>query len=271
MGRVLAATVLITALVTAFSASGCGGKPEAAGRLEECRRAVADYVRSEGYLHFRQEKTYGLSQGEKALEQRIEIEGDCIFPPKQKYEYREVASSSQAPGETQENSFSYLTLDAGATAFVRGERLAQQTGVAGWVHYTPPAGQNRYFDLLGLVESLATPEGEVELAGQEEVDGTPCVHLRYGMSGQELLELRLQDDPGLRERYEGLDISQLLGDLVVEIWVGEEDDLPRRIVLRESVSLQGGTSSSDIRVDLKGYHQEPAVSIEQPAFFTEAV
>lgn len=270
VGRRLVAAALIATLGLSFPAAGCGGEKDAAARLEECRGAVARYVEGEGYLHFRQEKAYGLSQGESSFEQRIQIEGDSIFPLRQRYDYREVASSSQAPGETQENFFSYLTLDAGATAFVQGERLTQQTGVPGWIHYTPPAGQNRYFDLRGLVESLAIPEAAVESLGSEEMDGAPCAHLRYGVSGEQLLEMRLQDDPGLRERYEGLDLNQLVGDLTVEVWVGEEDHLPRRIVLRESVSLQGSTSTSDIRVELSAYHREPAVSIEQPAFFTEA-
>lgn len=264
-----AAAISLAALVAGFL-SGCGDGTDPAGRLEESRRAVQEYVQGGGYLHFRQEKDYRLEQAGMALEQKIYIEGDSIFPSRQRYEYRETASGSQSPGSPQENAFSYLTLDGGATAFVEGKRLSEQTGVVGWVHYTPPVGQNRYFDLPAFLAALAAPSPQVEEAGREEIAGTPCTRLRYSVSGEQLFEMRLSEDPTLRETYGDVDLSRLAGDLTVEIWIGDGDNLPRRVTVQESLSLQeGGSSSSYIRIELSGYGEEPPLFIEQPAFFTE--
>lgn len=270
MKKTIARAVVITAVALAAAAAGCGGG-DPSRSLSRSIEAASGYVEGGGHVHFVQSMTYRLESPEGGFEEDIHIDGDIVFPDRQRYDYREVAASSQAPDRPQESTFSYITLDGGKTAYVQGERIASQLGVVGWVHYTPPAGQNRYFDFVTLMHSLDSPAGGVELVGHEDIDGSRSAHLRYTIGGRELLQQRFQQDPALEERYGGLDVGQLLGEFTVEIWVREADGLPQRIIVDESLELEEGASTvRHLRVDLSGYFEEPPSPIEKPVVFTEA-
>jgi hypothetical protein len=266
--------VLILSITMAIAAPvillGCGGGKNGAQLLQDCGKAVQDYVSSSGYIKFSQEMQYGLGTADGGLEQKISMQGTAILPERQDYEYQETIKSSKTSDETTTNSFTYLTLDGGKTAFVKGEMLSAQLGVVGWVHYTPPADQNRFFNFPELMSRLTTAEGDVEILGSEEVSNTTCVHLAYSLNGEDLLNLQLQQNPSLQQQYEGIDLSQIVGDLRLEIWIGEEDNLPRRSLLDQSISENGITSTTQLKLELSGYGQTPLVPIEQPAFFNEA-
>ncbi|NPV58092.1 MAG: hypothetical protein HPY75_00350 [Actinobacteria bacterium] len=263
-------TAITCCLIALALLAGCGGGEDASAWARKCRDAVADYVEGGGYLGFNQETELELSTKEGTLRQSISADGEIIFPARQRYEYREKASSSLKPGEEQENSFSYLTLDGGRTAYVMGQALATQLGVQGWVHYTPPEGQNRYFDYAGLMERLLSLGEDAAWVGWEEVEGQKCAHISYAISGRELMELRLQENPALEEQYEGLDPDEVLGEITVEVWIAKQDELPRRVAVRQS-STQGDIStSSRIDIAFRAYGEEPPMPIEAPAVFTEA-
>jgi hypothetical protein len=272
MKKAFLITIALLLAASVVALSGCAGKKDPVDLLGQCQRAVDDYVQQGGYLRFEQEVNYSLGTTEGQLDQRIAIEGNNIFPNSQAYNYIETVKSSLNPNEAQQNTFSYLTLDQGKTAFVKGERLSTQLGVAGWVHYTPPSDQNRYFDLPKLIQKLTGVNSGVEQVGYEDQGGTKCVHLRYTMSGQELVDLRMQEDPSLQQKFQGLDLSQVLGDLSVELWLGDADSLPRLILMDQEISLENDISSSSrYRIVLSGWGEEPPSVIEAPAFFNEAV
>jgi hypothetical protein len=268
-------TLVIAALsflVLSGLMAGCGGSQDPAAWLEDCGREVENYVGGTGYVHFVQEmeNIVGTAQGE--FGQVLRIEGDIIFPDQESYQYEEAVSSTLQPDQQQDNSFSYLTLDGGTTAYVKGERLEAELGVAGWIHYTPSAEQNRFFDYPQLIGSILTMGREPEWLGYEDSGGVRCAHLRFGASGQDLLDMRIQEDPAFAEQYQGLDVSQIAGELSAEIWIGEEDRLPWRVSMVQTASLEAG-AMSDTRLDFvfSGYGEEPPLPIVAPAFSHEAV
>ncbi|MDY6794616.1 MAG: hypothetical protein SWK76_04945 [Actinomycetota bacterium] len=271
MRRAIPASLALL-LVAAVACWGCGGGKEPRAWLDETSQSASRYIEDGGYLHFGEEVEYRLTTGESSVEQSIEMEGDNIFPYRQRYDYRETVISAEMPDQPQENSFSYLTVDGGATAFVEGERLTEQLGVIGWIHYTPTEEENRFFNYPDLIKTLTSTEDEVRSLGYKEVDGTRCVHLQYKVSGEDLMRMRLQEDPSLQEKYQDVDISELFDDMEVELWIGEDDGLPRQVVMSQ-VILEEEQANAEIRfhILLSGYGEEAPVQIEQPAFFTDAM
>ncbi len=232
---------------------------------------MEEYDSEGGYLHFEQELQYRLVTEQGEFEQNLLVAGDMILPDRETYEYEETVSTSQQPGQSQENVFSYLTLDGGATAYVQGERLSAELGVVGWIHYRPLAEQNRYFDYTALMAGLADMGEKPEWLGYEDSGGERCAHLRYAASSQELIDLRVQQDPSFAAQFEGLDLGEVMGELSVEIWIGEADKLPRRVAMDQSVSLEEAKSSTTAIVFVfSGYGEEPPLPIEAPAFANEA-
>ncbi len=272
LSRGLAFT-LTAALASVFllvGGGGCGKDEPPSDYLRTCVEAAVRYMDSGGYLRFVQESENVLSSGQGTLEQRIRVEGEIIFPDRERYGYREEAVSSLRPGEAQTNSFSYITLDGGRTAYVMGERLASQLGLAGWVHYTPPAEQNRFFDFRKLVTKIAAAGEGAEMLGHEEIEGTRCLHLAFSLGAREIMDLRLQEDPSFMERYQGLDWESLLGELRMEVWIGEEGKLPVRVVIYTEKSAGNVGLSSRISIHFSGYGEPPPSPIERPAVFAEA-
>jgi hypothetical protein len=213
-----------------------------------------------------------LETPQGVFNQSVVIEGDSIFPDSQSYEFRETMSSSKMPDKTVSNTFSYLTLEGGKRAFVKGEQLSAQLGVSGWIYYTPPQGQNRYFDLPKFMATITGVDSFVERVGKEEVGGTSCHHLTYTLEGRKVLDLRKQEDPSLEEKLQGFDISGLLRDFQVDIWIGAADTLPRRILMTlELLAEEDIKSSSTYRMELYGWGEEPPVVIERPLSYSEAL
>ena len=264
--------IAVLVLAVVWLLGGCGDRQDPGSWLERCGQAAGDYAQGSGYLHFTQESEYHMQTAQGEFSQQLRVEGDIIFTDRETYEYSEVLSSSLQPDQPQENAFSYLTLDAGKTAYVAGERLSAELGVIGWVHYTPQSDQNRYFSYPELIEGITSVGGEQEWVGFEDLGGERCAHLRYNVSGQELMELRLQQDPTFAEQFQGLDMGEIVGELVVELWVGEADDLPRRVVMDQDVTLEDGTHNTTRLVfEFSGYGMETPLLIEAPAFANEAV
>ncbi len=269
-GRTAAVMALALAL-TCVIAAGCAPERDPAAWLEESGRAVGEYAAGEGYLHFLQEmeSVVGTTQGE--FGQVLRVEGDIIFPGREAYGYAESLSSSLSPGQEQGNSFSYLTLDGGATAYVMGERLSAELGVSGWIRYTPASGQDRFFDYPRLLASIVSMGQGPEWLGHEEEDGVRCARVRYAASAEEMLDLRVQQDPSFAGQYQGLQAGGL-GGLTVEVWIGEEDKLPRRVFMEQTVSTPEGVSGATrVVFTFSAYGEEPPLTIEAPAFFHEAV
>lgn len=266
-----AAIVVLILMLACVVAAGCGAAHDPAAWLEKSGHAVEEYAAGDGYLHFLQEmeSIIGTAQGE--FDQILHVEGDIIFPDRESYRYEETLSSSLHPGQAQMNSFSYLTLDRGATAYVMGERLSAELAVSGWIHYTPASGQNRFFDYPRLVASLVAMGQEAEWLGFGDEGGVRCAHVRYAASGQEMMDLRIQQDPSFAEQYGGLDAGGL-GELTVEIWIGEEDKLPRRVLMEQAVTTAEGVSGATrAAFAFSAYGEDPPLTIEAPAFFHEAV
>jgi hypothetical protein len=258
-------------LVSGFLA-GCGDSQDPAAWLADCGRKVDICAGEAGYVHFVQEMEYRMGMAQGDFEQILRVEGDIIFPDRESYQYNETVSSTLKPEQPQENSFSYLTLDGGATAYVMGERLSAELGVAGWIHYTPTPEQNRFFDYPELMAGLITMNREAEWLGFEDSGGERCAHVRYSASGQDLIDLRIQQDPSFEEQIQGLDADEIMGDLTVDIWMGEADKLPRRVSMEQVSSPQDGTSSAThLTFVFSAYGEEPPLLIEAPAFSREAV
>lgn len=269
---IVAIFALAVILAAAWGAAGCGESQDGYAWLRDCGQAAEDYAQGTGYLHFVQEKEYSLGMGTGEFEQKVRVEGDMIFPDRESYEYSETTNSSLQPDQSLDNSFSYLTLDGGKTAYVAGERLSEELGVIGWVHYTPQSGQNRYFDYAELMGSLTSSQGDVEWLGFEDVGGERCAHIRNSISGQELIEKLLQENPALLEQYQDVDTSNIMGEMSFEMWIAESDKLPRQVIMDQVTTLEDGTNSvTHLRMDFSGYGEEAPLIMEAPAFFTEAV
>lgn len=268
MAFTLAAVVVSAAFLVAVG--GCGKDRPPSDYLRACGEAAERYAETGGYLRFVQESENVLSSGQGTLTQGVRVEGEIVFPDRERYEYREEAVSSLRPGEPQTNSFSYITLDGGKTAYVMGERLASQLGLEGWIHYTPPAGQNRFFDYRKLVAKIAAAGEGAEMLGREEIEGKRCLHLAFSLGAREILDLRLQEDPSFLERYQGLDWESLLGDLRMEVWIEEEQELLVQVIIYAEKSSGNISFSSRISILFSGYGELPPSPIERPAVFAEA-
>ena len=106
-----------------------------------------------------------------------------------------------------------------------GERLSRELGVTGWVHYTPESGQNRFFDYDQVMAGLVAMGGEPEWLGYEEVDGVRCARASYVASGEELVGCASRTTLLRGAKYGGLGLADILGELSVELWIGEKDGL----------------------------------------------
>lgn len=253
------------------AAGGCGRGINPAEWVRSCGQAVSDYAAAGGYVRFRQESRNTVQTDRGALEDWLRVEGDIILPDREKYECREELSSTGKPGETSASSFSYLTVDGGKTAYVAGESLSAELGVSGWVHYTPPEGQNRLFDYVKFMRKITMMSGSAEWVGYEEIGGVRCAHLTLGVSGREMFDLLLQEDPALSEKFPDLEEQEFTGEMRVRLWVAAEGHLPVRVIMETSTGGGGEvTTAGRLELLFSGYHEEPPSPIEAPAAFTEA-
>ncbi|MGQ9537461.1 MAG: hypothetical protein ACUVT4_09615 [Actinomycetota bacterium] len=257
-------------LFLALCGWGCGGGRSPGEWLEECNRAAHQYARDGGYLRFRQEVESVVRTERGALYRSLVVEGEAILPDRESYEYREEVRSDIGEGKSGSNAFSYLTLDGGKTAFVRGEELSRRLGVEGWVRYTPPEDRNRFLDYLKLVDRVTVSDREVEWQGFEEAEGIRCAHLAFAIRGREILELQAREDPSLQGEYGDLGSEWLDRTLRVELWIGDENLLPIRIWIDAEYDGQGVGMTYALRVVFGGYGEQPPFPIESPAVYVEA-
>jgi len=263
----LAAALLAFSVVTA---AGCGGEADAAEWLRMCGQAVSDYAAAGGYLRFQQESRNALRTAQASLESWMRVEGEIILPEREKYEYREELTSPSQPEKPAVSAFSYLTVDGGKTAYVAGETISAQLGLTGWVHYTPPQGQSRFFDYLKIVERITGMGGSAEWLGYEEIRGVRCGYLSLRVSGREIMDLRLQEDPTLAEKYPELAEQEFTGEILVRLWIAAESRLPVRVVMESSAGEGEEVTSGRVEILFSGYHEEPPSPIEAPGAFIEA-
>ncbi|MBC7253173.1 MAG: hypothetical protein H5T72_04300 [Actinobacteria bacterium] len=268
--RLRAAFLAPVALLLACAATGCRGGRTPAEWLQDCYRSVQEYAGEGGYLRFRQEAEYVVETGRGALTDTVRVEGEIVLPEVERYDYREEVRSDIGGERGKDNSFSYLTLDGGKSAYVKGERLAETLGVEGWVHYVPREEQDRYFDFLKLVEKATTAARDPQWMGLEETAGVRCAHLAFDLSGRDMLEMRSQEGSSLLQEYGTLDPEWLNGELRVELWIGEENLLP--VQLRLGTRYDGGDFriSYALWVVFEGYGERPLLPIERPGAYVEA-
>ncbi len=138
--------------------------------------------------------------------QNAEMTGAMQMPDRERYEYRETWSGSlvDPAGNLRATTFSYVTLDGGKTAYVKGTQLEQKLGVMGWVYYMPAAGESRYFDYLRTVQAVTGYAEEVTLAGEEEANGADCWRLEVTPSVDAMVQEQLERNPAFRGGVPGL-------------------------------------------------------------------
>ncbi len=269
-GLLLPTSLVTIALFCLPWLGGCRGSRSPAEWLRECGRAAEEYAAVGGYLRFRQESDYVLETAKGRLTHTLRVEGEIIFPDRERYEFREEVRSDIRGEENRSNAFSYLTLDGGKTAYVRGERLVEQLGVEGWVHYTPPEEQNRYFDYPKLVGKAIASARQPQWLGFEEAAGVRCAHLAYDLEGSEFLDPESREGSPLLEEYGTLG-SEWAGVVMrVELWVGEESLLPVQLRLSTQYGEEGVGMTYLMRVVFEGYGEQPPFPIERPAVWVEA-
>ncbi len=261
---------LTVALLLAVLAPACGRERTPAEWLQECGRRAREYADSGGYLRFRQEMESTLQTERGDLVRNLRAEGEIILPDRERYEYWEEVRSGIGEGRSGSNSFSYITLDGGKTAYVKGERLSERLGVEGWVHYTPPEEENRFFDYLKLVDKVTATGREEQWLGFEEAEGVRCAHIAFELSGRDILELHAREGSPLMEVYRELDPKWLDEVLGVEVWISEEHLLPVRLRFSMRRALQGLSLSYTLWAVFEGYGEQPPFPIEGPAAFVEA-
>jgi len=232
---------------------------------------VEEHSRCGGYLRFFQESDTSLALEAGTLQYRMRVQGEIVLPDHERYEYREELESSTRPGEVESNSFSYLTVEGGKTAFVTGKGLEEKLGVRGWIHYTPPAGQSRYFDyprMIGLVTAMGR---NPELLDHQELEGARCAHLAVTLEGREMVESILREDPTLSQKLQNMDLGSLVGDVRLEIWIEEKSGLPLQLYLeRDTEWGEGLRNTGTLKFRFRDYLRESPVRIEAPQSFTEA-
>lgn len=258
-------------LLSLFSLPGCAGEKSPQEWLESCRRAVEEHAQAGGFLRFSQESDAEIALEAGTLSYRLLVEGEIVLPERERYDLREELESSIRPGEVESNAFTYLSVDGGKTAFVTGKGLAEKLGVEGWVHYTPPAGQNRHFDYLKMMRMVTQMGRSPQLLDFQEVEGSRCAHLEVVLEGKEIAETVLREDPNLARRLRGVDLGSLIGDMRMEIWVAEEDSLPRQLRMeKRTEDTEGLSKVNTLRFLFRDYLRQPPVEISEPDDFTEA-
>jgi hypothetical protein len=269
--RLISAIVLVFHLLIFFW--GCGEKQLSSRELlERAKGQVEELAQKETPFKFSQELTMRVESGQDDLEQRIQLEGEMYFPLKQRYEYRESWSGTLlSSGREQVVTLSYITLDGGRTAFVRGTPL-ELLGQKGWVYYTPPEGESRYFDYGRIWGSLASGGGEVEDLGVEELGGRKCRQLRLSLSLSAMIENGMQGNPEILEKYKEIGQAEDFQGIEAVVWIDQQTYLLAK--LESNMNLEkadtGGKVSIEMVMEFKEYGVALTLPIEAPAFYTQA-
>jgi len=237
-------------------------------------RAALERARSLAWegstLSFRQRITLRLLTPVGDLEQELVLEGDIRLPDGERYSLRETWGGSALEGEQEGDELSYITLDGGRSAYLRGSRLERELGYGGWVYLPDVAGRERFLDFLGLLENTAGQFVELSEGGRETVDGRPCRRLLLRPDIQALLQQQMEADSALRERLERGERQAEITDACSELWLDEEDLLPRKVYSMMILEFPGSGERFEVEmcVDFHSYGAELRPPLDAPAVYT---
>lgn len=264
--------LLVTALMAALVLAGCSnGSPDPRDILESSLDKAGDVSVSSQALVFAVTLSMHLESGQGDFLQQAEMAGTIEMPDREGYESLEYWSGSMV-SESPMVQLSYVTLDGGKTAYIKGSQLETRLGVAGWVYIAPTEEQDFYFDYLSTVQSVAAYAEEVTLAGEEELNGTACWHLRIKPSVDEMLQEQLETSQAFREKYMSAGFKGDAREAVAEMWVSKDGFLPMRIynmMVLENVET-GETVTLNTQADFGEYGEEPDYPVDAPAIYTKA-
>lgn len=214
---VAVAAVMLAALVVATMLDG--GERDAVAGVREAPRAAA----GEGSFAFRTTFRASTSQGS--------------------------ASSAQVGSvDLRRSVFAARTV-------VAGRRGAERVAVGGVVFFRAPGARGgawrraggarlpafaRPVSASGLA-ALADARGERLISRREEVDGVPVEHFRLRMPATTFLRLQGAETRASLRGVRG----------VVDVWLGRDDDLPRRV--RASFTARGSGRSFSVDTRYSGY------------------
>jgi hypothetical protein len=264
---------LSLALAVLISA-GCSAKStDPRALLDQAMTKATEVSQSNTALVFTEELSMHLENASGNLEQRVKLAGAIQMPLKEDYIYLESWSGSLTNEETPlAVTLSYVTLDRGRTAYVKGSQLEKGLGAVGWVFYTPPAGDSHYFDYLETVRAIIDNAEEVSLSGEEEVNGVACWHLEVTPSLDAMIEEQLASNPTFREKYQDTEAGKNLREVREEIWISRDTFYPVRIynMMELENSESGEVITVTMQADFSRYGEALESPIDAPAIYTKA-
>lgn len=271
--RVLPAFLLACLAAIAGPGAGCsGGPPDPMEMLRRAGARAAEVSQSSTTLRVR-ESLYVRVDGEAGyLRQEAELEGALQMPDRERYEYRETWSGSLVdPAGSPPNTLSYVTLDGGRTAYVKGSRLERGLGVAGWVYYAPESGESRYFDYLQAVQAVTGYASQAVLLGEEEANGIACWRLEVVPSMDAMVQEQFEHNPAFAEQYREARAGRGVVEAREEIWISREGFFPMRIYTMMVVknAEADGAVALAVQMDFEGYGEALLLPIDAPAVYTK--
>ncbi len=265
--------LLLAAVMTALALAGCSnGSPDPRAILDSSLDKAAEISTSSQALVLKEALSMHLVSEQGDFEQTAEMAGTIEMPYKEGYESLEYWTGSLMTLDIPPLvELSYVTVDGGKTAYIKGSQLETRLGMAGWVYLTPPEEQDPYFDYLETVESVAGYAEEVTLAGEEEVNGVACWHLLVKPSVSAILQEQFDTNQAFREKYQDAGLAEHVREAAAEMWISKEGFLPMRIynmMVLEDVEA-GETITLKMQADFGEYGEEPEYPVDAPAIYTK--
>lgn len=248
-----------------LAGQGCGGA-DPVRVLDRSRKACETYASGGGYLKFREEVLLELDIGGREVVQRIEVDGEQIFPERQRYRRVESWSAPEDGGAEESVDLLYLTVDGGKTVYVRGSKVESLLGTAAWVCYEAPSGEDYHFDLLRTIKLLTENQADLSVERREK-----RLFLRYRADVEEILRSRIQEaGEEWKEEWSGVLGEGLGRDLSVEMVVDEKSYLPLEMRAEKEVRREGLRAFTRLAWWFSGYGEDPPSGIEPPGFYVKA-
>jgi hypothetical protein len=258
--------------LAALLSAGCGGgaSGDAWNRLQEGVETARSLAARNTPLSFREELTLRYLTPLGDLEQKVYLEGALILPDRERYEQKESWSGSLLTEEEKGAQLSYVTLDGGKTAYIKGTRLEEGLGAAGWLYLKEPAESVGFLDYLGLLQGLADEAVEVREEGVELVGGRDCLRLELWLDTEAMLRRQLEADPAFRMRYEKMEEAPSVEEAACGLWLGKDDHIPARVYSMMVLKAPGKEESFrvEMKVEFFSYGEPPRPPIDGPAVYT---
>jgi hypothetical protein len=266
--------LLLSLVVVVIISAGCSGKSsDPRALLDQTLTKATEVSQSNTTLVFTEELSMHLESASGNLEQLVKLAGAIQMPLKEDYIYVESWSGSLTTEEVPlAATLSYVTLDRGKTAYVKGSQLEKGLGAIGWVFYTPPADDSHYFDYLETVRAIIDNTEEVSLSGEEEINGIACWHLEVTPSLDAMIEEQLASNPAFREKYQDTEVGKNIREVREEIWVSRDTFYPVRIytMMELENSESGEVVTLTMQADFSRYGEALESPIDAPAIYTKA-